>query len=723
VAKDTQQAQTLVDQIKSLEGQNGWQWRYEQAKVWVNSGAKDPNTFRARSYSETAKFLQENLLANPDDQASRLLLASAHELAGQKQLALSAYREARERSPNNIDIITQTVAALYRNGGAAAAREADKILREAGDRDLSHPDLDNLKSYGQRMQWQDQVRRGALDLASDTLQAFVRREPNDVSASLWLARISMQQGRLDEAEVILKGLEAKAPESIPVVQARIQLQMLRGNTQEALRLCNETVQKNSQAVAYLLRAWTYAGLRENDKADEDFKQAVTRDPNNAGVWMDRATFYQSLGRRQETVEDVRKALSLPAGRQPILERAVPLCLSSGSRTLVEEVGASLDKARTADPNNASFKLLKAQLLLSSPTRQSFEQGQRLLREVTTSRPELPQAWYMLGRLELGQREPGRALDTALSGLSHNGGDRNLLLLKADAEAARSPALAEPTLRPLLAQYPNDPEVEMRLANALYRSGKRNEGRTILDARMKAEPNNPVPLITLAGLLASEERWTDVAGQVASWVARHPDDAFVVTTVARSLVATGSAEALKVAENLLNAAVERDPKSVPVVSALALLMQGAGRTAEAATLNRKVLELDPNNVIALNNLAWVLCEENGRYQDALELADRGLKTAPDYADLLDTRGVVLYRLGQTEKAAADFSRCIDLYLPNSRSAVSAYFHLARSYDKMGQTDDAQKSLKRAMDLQDRIGGLSTADLAEARALLDQLQKGR
>jgi tetratricopeptide (TPR) repeat protein len=727
VAKDVQQAQTLVDQIKSLEGPAGWQWRYEQARIWVNPAIVDENVFRARYYTQTTAFLQENLLANPNDQASRLLLAAAHERAGQQQLALSAYREARSRSPDNIVIITQTVAALQKSGGAAEIEEADRILKEASARQLYHPDLEKLELQGQRMQLRDQVRRGALDSASDTLQQLIRRDPNDVSASLWLARISMQQGRLDEAEVILKELETKAPQSISVAQTRVQLHMLRGNLQEAMRLCDETVQKNDQAAAYLLRAWTYAGLREYEKAAADFAQALAKDPNEAGIWVDRARFYQSFGHRDEAIQDVRRALDLSSGNQSVLNYAIPLCLSCGSPRLIQEAEATLDKARTGDPNNPELKLLKAQFLLSRGTRLSIEQGQRLLREVTAARPQLSQAWYLLGRLELGGEQPGRALDIALSGLSHNERDRDLLLLKADAEAARSPALAVPTLRPLWEQYPNDIEIERRLAVALYGSGDKNKGRSIIEARMKAEPNNPVPPATLAALLASDGRWTDVAEQVTNWLSKHPDDGFVVSSAARSLTAQGNPEAVKVAESLLTAAVERSPKSISALSALAMLVQSRGRNAQAAAMSRKVLELDPNNIIALNNLAWILCEEDKQYQEALELADRGLKVAPNYADLLDTRGVVLYRLGQFDKAAADFAQCVELYPANARPLVSAYFHLARAYARMGRTAEAQQYLKQTMDLHERATDpakrLSPADLAEAKVLVEELRKGR
>ena len=127
----------------------------------------------------------------------------------------------------------------------------------------------------------------------------------------------------------------------------------------------------------------------------------------------------------------------------------------------------------------------------------------------------------------------------------------------------------------------------------------------------------------------------------------------------------------------------------------------GRTAEATALNRKVLELDPNNIVALNNLAWALCEQNGQYQEALELADKGLKIAPNYVDLLETRGVILYRLGQFEKAAEDLARCVELYPGNAGPLASAYFHLARAYAKMRRTARPSRPSRQAMDPAKRL----------------------
>jgi tetratricopeptide (TPR) repeat protein len=153
----------------------------------------------------------------------------------------------------------------------------------------------------------------------------------------------------------------------------------------------------------------------------------------------------------------------------------------------------------------------------------------------------------------------------------------------------------------------------------------------------------------------------------------------------------------------------------------MLLQRTGRPAESATLYQWILILQPDNVIATNNLAWILCEEQGKYQQALELAQRGLEKAPDYIDLIDTRGITYYRLGEFNKAIQDFTRCLKLYPDGTPSAVASYFHLGKASVRLGQKDRAAESLKKALELNIKIGGLSPTDVAETRRLLEELSQ--
>jgi len=725
VIKNTAQAQTLVDAIKTIEPEAGRQWRYEQARVWINANSdKDAYSrsmyFKKNYYSQIVALLQENLRANPDDEDTRLVLAQAHELAGQQQLALSAYRDALTRSPDNLEVIQRTVLALF---NARDVDEAQKVIAAASERKL--PGLEKLKLAGLKLQWRDQLQRGAFDSAAKTLREVLEQDPNDLSASLSLALILMQQGKLDEAAILVKQLRAKAPQAVDVTEAQAQLYLLQGNSQEALKLCDDVIQARDSAAGYRVRAGVYAQLREKDKAVADFSQAVAKDPNNARGWLDRAAYYQQIGLQREAAGDLRKALALASNASAVLKGVLPACLASGSPSLIHEAEAALDKARSADANDPGLKVFKATFLLARPTRLSIEQAQRLLHEVTDAEPRYAEAWRMLGTLELELGQPARALDTTLRGLSFNENSKSLSLLRADAAAAYSPALAQPMLKRLMESYPADWEVERRLASVLYKSGDKNEGRSMLNARIQAEPNSPIPLLTLIDLLAWDKDWEGVTGQVTNWRTRHPDDIGTTTRVAGMLASASyaDADALRVAEELVRAALNRDPGSVAALRVLALLTQKLGRLDESISFARKVLEKEPNDLIVLNNLAWVLCEDKGQYQEALALADRGLKVAPEYTDLIDTRGVIHYRLDHLDKAAQDFGDCIELRVADSPQMASAHFHLARVYARMGRKSQAQEQLKQALDQQEnRTGDLSPADVAEAKSLLEQVQKG-
>jgi tetratricopeptide (TPR) repeat protein len=116
------------------------------------------------------------------------------------------------------------------------------------------------------------------------------------------------------------------------------------------------------------------------------------------------------------------------------------------------------------------------------------------------------------------------------------------------------------------------------------------------------------------------------------------------------------------------------------------------------------------------------------QEALKLAQKGLKLYPHYTDLLDTTGVIYYKLGEFDKAVEYFDKCIELYKRGTPAAIGSHLYLAKSFDKLGQRNKAVEHLNQALDLnrvldpERRIGILTTSDIDEAQQLLKKLQEG-
>jgi len=744
VIKDSDRAQQLVNKIKSIEGEDGWQWRYEQAKIWF---AQD--NFKDR-YPQTISLLKENLLANPDDQTSRMLLAHSYERAGQLQLAISTYREALDRSPQDLRIIVPYVAALYK---ANEYDRADEILQRAAGEKLFHP-------YLKELEVQSYLRRGELASASDAMEDLLANDPNNRAVCLSLALLYMRQNKFAEAGELLDKLKIQDPSSLSATVAQVELNIRQGKSAEALLLCDEVVNNFNNASAYILRARTYASLGDPNKAIEDFEHATTTDPNNVEAWAAKSNFYRSIGQLDKAIADIQQALSLVPSNVQIQKRAILLFLASSNPERVFQGKTILDKALTANPEDVELRLYKARLLLAEGTAPAIENAVRILQKITEDQPKVSEAWVLLGELSLRQGQSGEALDFALRGLAHTLNHRGLLWLKARAEAGRSPLLAIPTLKLLRELDPNDvdtavllasayiaagaPEkavnlirtqlasctgtpderkVNIVLAGALHKNGNKADAQKIFDSLYQSAPDDPAPLLAQVRLLKDDKLFSRLNQMVVDWCQNHPKDTYTPVAIAADLAATEDGRAKKIAEDLLRGILARDPDSLPAMNALAMLLQMTGRSAESAALYERIIGLQPDNVIAINNLAWTLCEEQDKHQQALELARRGLEIAPNYVDLIDTRGVAYYRLGQYEKAVQDFTRSLKLYPRGTPAAAATYFHLGRALDGLGQKDEAIENLKKALELNaDEIGGLSATDAAETQRLIEELLQG-
>ena len=807
VAADPQRSQALVDEIKKIEGPAGSLWRYEQAELWARSkefgrvsGTDVSKLGETSLYAQIVKLLQENLLANPDDQASRLLLARVYDFVGERQLALTTYSEAHDRVPGDTRVIEFYVRALVR---AREFGRAQAILDKLGAHVRESPAL-------LRLQAMNDIGREKLASASDTLRQLIEQEPNDITLQLYQADLLTRQKQYAQAEAILSALWARRPDSAGVALALMEVRLLQGKKQEAMALCEEVIEKLHNAPAYMVRARAYILLKDYDKALTDLGQAIAVDPKNSGAWELRAGVHEVLGRLPEAIADIRQALALSPDQPRVQGLAVRLFARSGSGSLRQEAEGMLRKA-IADPKNRDpeLVLLMARLLVSQRTRTgpALTEARSLLRQLTEENPRNVAAWATWADLELQQGDASRAMEVATRGLAHNEENRQLLLLKALAEKKLSPSVAAlTTLRQLAESDPNDLEVllhwadayvlaerpreavaklterldrfsgparrscEIALARTLYSDGQKEKAHELFSTLIAADPNDPAPVMTLGQLLRQEKRWTEVNQLLNLWRIANPSDARTSTDMAHILAGSGDQQALQMAEDQLRMILDANPNAVPTLVLLSMLMQDAGRNEEATRLNRRIIELDPNNVVAINNLAWVLCEEDGvspaTLKQALDLANRGLAVLPDYADLLDTRGVVYYRQGEFEKAVADFTQCISLFPLDASLSAAPRFHLARAYAALHHRVEAVERLKEALnlnrrnirlakdhadagrvthaikvlrdavtlqeemdqfktgfDLQDPTIGRYATDWVDAKLLLDQLQRGR
>ena len=130
------------------------------------------------------------------------------------------------------------------------------------------------------------------------------------------------------------------------------------------------------------------------------------------------------------------------------------------------------------------------------------------------------------------------------------------------------------------------------------------------------------------------------------------------------------------------------------------MEKTGKRAQARPLYEQVLKLQPDNPIALNNLAYLLAETGSQadLDQALQLAQTARQKLPDNPDVADTLGWIYIKKNLNTNAVDLFRNLIAKESAQAAPNNSATFHyhygmaLAQSGDK----PQARKELKAALE---------------------------
>jgi Flp pilus assembly protein TadD len=142
---------------------------------------------------------------------------------------------------------------------------------------------------------------------------------------------------------------------------------------------------------------------------------------------------------------------------------------------------------------------------------------------------------------------------------------------------------------------------------------------------------------------------------------------------------------------LQKAREIVPENGVVLSTLALVLEAAERWTEARQVYEVVIKLDPNNAVALNNLAYLLSEHGGDLNDALTKAQRAKQLLPGLSEVSDTLGWIYLKKNLTDNAIDIFK---DLVTKVPSSAIFRY-HLGMAYSQKGDKTRALKELQDAL----------------------------
>jgi tetratricopeptide (TPR) repeat protein len=109
--------------------------------------------------------------------------------------------------------------------------------------------------------------------------------------------------------------------------------------------------------------------------------------------------------------------------------------------------------------------------------------------------------------------------------------------------------------------------------------------------------------------------------------------------------------------------------------------------------RKAIDMKPDFIPAINNLAYLLAEKNKNLDEALRLAQKARDKMPDDPRIKDTLGWVYVKLGFYDQAIRILTESIQDIPENP----TVHYHLGIAYYKKGANSQALSALKQAIEL--------------------------
>lgn len=220
---------------------------------------------------------------------------------------------------------------------------------------------------------------------------------------------------------------------------------------------------------------------------------------------------------------------------------------------------------------------------------------------------------------------------------------------------------------------------------------------------RLEPGNPLPLYNLG--LARAQVGQTAEALAAFDAALSAEDSYYPSRLAKAdlLARDGDPEAALAEVNIL---LRSHPTLPAALLKVGLFEQMRGHVAEAMTAYQETLKYDPENLVALNNLAGLAAESPAVADRGLKWAQQAVTLAPDEPRYKDTLAWVLHKRGESAKALALLESQVQ---GPARSLPDSHYLLGVIYGDLGENAKSIAALREAL----RLGGdfANAADAAE------------
>lgn len=566
---------------------------------------------------------------------ARRLLIATYLRSGQPAKALAALNAAADKDGN-------LEPALYSLAGEVYLQNGDAKKAEAYFAKALKLDPDNARK--RTAMAITHLASGQTTGALDELQDIAATDAG-VTADLALVSLHVRRNEFDKALAAIDKLEAKQPD---------------------------------KPIAANLRGRVQLAKKDNAAARKSFERALQIDPN----FFAAAASLSAMDIADKKPDDAKQRFDALLAKNPkngaaLLALAQLAAVNGASK---DEVAALLTKAVDANPTDAAPRLLLIDLLLRN---KDYKQALSVAQNAVSALPNSTDLLAALGRVQQVSVDVNQAIATygklvAMQPLS------SLPLVRlADAQVANKDLkAAEQSLRKALEIKPDAIEAQLGLVMLAMEGKRYGDALKVARSIQEQRPKELVGYVMEGDISAAQKNWEAAAAAYRSGLQQAANTELAIKLSAVLIASGKTAEA----ERFQTAWRKEHPKDQAFVLRLGELALQRKDYEAAEKAYRAVLEIQPDNALALNNLAWVTGQL--KKDGAIAYAEKANQISPNQPAFMDTLAMLLADRKEYTKAVELQLKALELQPSNAVMRLN----LAKIYIKAGDNARAKSELE-------------------------------
>ena len=648
--------------------------------------------FRKKDLAAARETVLKVLKAAPTHIPSVLLAGAIEAALGSHVQAQIHLAKVLERAPRNLYARKLLVASLVSSRQAyralevlqpalAQAPEDFALMTLAGEVYMQNNDFARASQYYERAARLDpksaiartglglsRLATGESERALADLESAVQLDSGKYQADILLIMSHLRRAKFDQALMAIGTLEKKQP---------------------------------NNPLTYNLKAAAYLGKKDTAAARRNLERALTLQPS----YVPAATNLAQLDLQKKDRKAARRRFEAILEKEKDNVQAL-LALAA----LAPRLGATpkeriewLERATKASPAAVQPKIMLARAYAQAG---DPKKGLEIAQQAQLSSPDSAELLDVLGSLQMGSGATEQALATfgKLVKLQPKSPLALYRLASAQTVGGNRTEAAE-SLKKALSLKPDYVEAQVGLAELESRAGHYDAAIKIAQQLQKQADKSPIGFVLAGDVSMAHKKYTQAvkAYETAYGLGKNSRIAVKLHAAMTRAGKTGEADAR------LGQLLKESPDDAVVRLYWAEVNLKRGEFKNAVDQYEWMLRKQPDNLLALNNLAWAY--QQLKDPRALQTAERAYKLKPDNAAIADTLGWMLVEQGNTARGIEILQKAVAA----APKAQEIRFHLAQGLIKAGDKAKAREELERI-----QANGTKFPQATEANALLKQLK---